>query len=344
MKSKLQLKAGYYDGFSCKAGKCRNNCCQKWIVSLDEEDYQLIMEAECSEELRRRLGTAFKIPPETLSYLYRVVAMDKNGLCPMLNDDRLCMLQIECGQEVIPKVCRIYPRVRNDYKNCDIYVNQSNCEGVVEQLFDTDRFELTERKMLGEISEQDETLSALLDTLDVLQDNAFPLESRIELICGESFFADERELFNVSVLNMRTIFNEIYEIPQYSKNVLERYDCDQGYENYTADFSAFEKKYTAWRNYFENILANHIVVMEYPYVDPELKSEDTRIGLKNIYMFMRMISAAYTRETEGVTSLVDALLALFRVVEQPDFYRNMRDVENATMRLDHSKDGKRRKN
>lgn len=323
MESKLQLKAGYFDEFSCKTVKCRNNCCQKWIVGLDKEDYQRIMEADCSEELRYRLEIAFKIPRRMLSKNYRVFAMDKNGLCPLLSADGLCTLQIECGQEMIPKICRRFPRIRNEYANCDIYVGQTGCERVVEQLFNTDKFELTNRNKLNEISEQDEKLSGLLDVLDILQDKAIPLERRIELICGENSFADERKLFNISVLNMRTIFNEFYNTPQYSKDTLERYDCSQGYDNYLTDFSVFEKKYPEWRRYFENILANHIVVMEYPYVDTEIKPGDTRGGLKTIYMFMRMISAANTRDAEGMAPLVDSLLRLFRLAEQPNFYRNV---------------------
>ena len=332
MESKLQLKTGYFDEFSCKAVRCRNNCCQKWIVGLDKEDYQLVMGAECSEELRHRLEFAFQVPNRMFSHHYRVVAMDKNGLCPMLNDDRLCMLQIECGQEVLPKICRRYPRIRNEYASCDIYAGRSGCEGVIEQLLNTDRFVLTNRKKLREISEQDDTLSGLLGTLDILQDNTLLLENRIELICGESFFKDEHKLLNVSLLNMRTIFNEIYKISLYTEKVLERYACDHGYENYLSDFTVFTKKYTDWRHYFENILANHIVNVRYPYVDAELYHEDARVGLKNVYMFMRMISAAYTRETEGLVPLVDSLLLLFKIVEQPNFYRNMWNVETASMR------------
>ena len=73
---------------------------------------------------------------------------------------------------------------------------------------------------------------------------------------------------------------------------------------------------------YENILANHLVYMNLPWVDDRLKPEQVRSGLCLTYAAMRAIGTAYTLERGSRDDLADALAGLFRLVEHSPFYFN----------------------
>ena len=89
-------------GFVCAAGKCPHNCCRGWQIPVDEK----------TEKLMRKMPG---LRGRHLSFLltkFRGDTVIKKilGRCPFINSDRLCQFEANGETELMPLVCRIYPR------------------------------------------------------------------------------------------------------------------------------------------------------------------------------------------------------------------------------------------
>lgn len=95
----------YYGEFKCIADKCRHNCCIGWEIGIDEaslEKYRCT-EGQLGNELREKIsidgGPHFELC--------------ENDRCPFLNDENLCRLIMEKGEDILCDICRDHPRFRS---------------------------------------------------------------------------------------------------------------------------------------------------------------------------------------------------------------------------------------
>lgn len=95
----------YYGNFVCTGGECPMNCCFEWQVDWKREEVEKLKNADCSEALRRLIGSSFKENGEKY-----MIAMNDKKRCPFLTEDNFCGIQREIGEEYLSMVCRIYPR------------------------------------------------------------------------------------------------------------------------------------------------------------------------------------------------------------------------------------------
>ncbi len=92
----------YYNHFKCIADKCRHSCCINWEICIDDDTYAkykqnddiILTVAETGD------GPCFKL--------------SDNARCPHLNDDGLCNIIINHGEEYLSEICRNHPRFFND--------------------------------------------------------------------------------------------------------------------------------------------------------------------------------------------------------------------------------------
>lgn len=95
----------YYDSFVCIGEACEDTCCRGWQIAVDEESYQKYQKASGTfgERLRREIdkkSRRFRLNGRRCSFL------DENGLCDIYK---------ELGQEGLCETCRTYPRHMEDY-------------------------------------------------------------------------------------------------------------------------------------------------------------------------------------------------------------------------------------
>ena len=62
------------------------------------------------KELRRKADSAFYIADNPTNERYALINEKYDGYCPFIDEDGYCSLQRACGEEVLPIVCRMYPR------------------------------------------------------------------------------------------------------------------------------------------------------------------------------------------------------------------------------------------
>lgn len=132
-----ELKPAYYDRFHCLMGDCRLSCCKyQWGVAFDKNDYIRLRNLKNSPGLEERMGKALRRihSGDLAGKFYGKFDMD-GGVCPLLTEEGLCALQAEHGN-VLPKVCREFPRAE---KYTPAALERSltpACEGVLALLWD----------------------------------------------------------------------------------------------------------------------------------------------------------------------------------------------------------------
>lgn len=98
----------YYPEFVCIADQCCHTCCAGWEIDIDEDSFARYqaLEGEVGEKVRRRISTEGGTPH------YRMGAGER---CPFLQENGLCEMILELGEENLCQICADHPRFRNFY-------------------------------------------------------------------------------------------------------------------------------------------------------------------------------------------------------------------------------------
>lgn len=127
----------FYKDFHCLAADCRDNCCGGWEIAFKKKDYLHIKRSAQSEELKAILASGMsRIRNQASGDLYARFKMDGENRCVFQTEEGLCRLQLECGEQALPEVCREYPRkIVYTPAGKELSLGPS-CEGVLAQLWD----------------------------------------------------------------------------------------------------------------------------------------------------------------------------------------------------------------
>ena len=106
----------YYSQFHCIGGSCPDSCCIGWEVDIDEETYNYYksLKGPFGDRLRAHIkedGTDRYFP------------LCEGGRCPFLNQENLCDIITQLGEESLAQVCMEYPRYfleKGDYEQIDL--------------------------------------------------------------------------------------------------------------------------------------------------------------------------------------------------------------------------------
>ena len=109
----------FYPDFVCIGKACKDSCCKDWLIDIDfdtAEKYQK-MGGALGEKLRKKLHK------KDGEFYFEV---EKDGRCPFLQEDGLCEIQRERGEEELSKVCDAYPRkeyIVHPYMQLDLHLS-----------------------------------------------------------------------------------------------------------------------------------------------------------------------------------------------------------------------------
>lgn len=105
----------YYEQFSCIADRCEDTCCAGWEIDIDDVsyDYYMSMEGAFGEELRRHIKE-YETENEDV-YESHGFVLKEGRRCPFLDDNNLCVIYRELGQEALCDVCTDTPRNYLEY-------------------------------------------------------------------------------------------------------------------------------------------------------------------------------------------------------------------------------------
>ncbi len=98
----------YYKKFKCIAKRCKHSCCIGWEIDIDEESF------EKYNSIQGDFGKKLK---ENIEITDGVVCfkLDKYERCPFLNENNLCNIILNIGEDFLCQICNDHPRFRNFY-------------------------------------------------------------------------------------------------------------------------------------------------------------------------------------------------------------------------------------
>jgi len=102
-----QYIPSYYRNFQCIAQKCKDNCCIGWDIMIDQQSYEQYQKVVTP--FKKRLNEGIIQEEEPKFY------MNEDGRCAFLNENNLCDIYIQLGEEALCDICTEHPRFHNAY-------------------------------------------------------------------------------------------------------------------------------------------------------------------------------------------------------------------------------------
>ncbi len=96
----------YFEQFRCTAAECVDTCCAGWAIMIDEESLEKYKNTE--GPLGNRLHNSINWEEQSFCQYEK--------RCAFLNEDNLCDLHIEGGENMLCETCRNYPRHMEEFE------------------------------------------------------------------------------------------------------------------------------------------------------------------------------------------------------------------------------------
>ncbi len=180
-------KPEYYQSFFCSAADCRYTCCQEWTIAVDDdtkEKWKTLDIPETVVDIDRFSGKTH------LSDLVRKspdgcrIEMKKTGVCPFLNDKKLCNIVLAYGEETLSRTCHTFPRKCQKYENHLEYSLDPGCPEVLDLLWNSEAFRL--EKTEGELTDSMKELAEAAEETGEEEELLFLIrEKAMELVGRE---------------------------------------------------------------------------------------------------------------------------------------------------------------
>ena len=100
----------YYKDFKCIAQKCKHNCCIGWEIDIDEDT--LSYYENIKGKFFKKLMQGIENNDNCASF-----RLDGKGRCAFLNENNLCEIILNIGEESLCQICSDHPRFRNYYSD-----------------------------------------------------------------------------------------------------------------------------------------------------------------------------------------------------------------------------------
>ncbi len=182
----------YYQSFHCIASACKHSCCVGWEIDVDAQT--LACYDTVTGEMGKRLRES--IDREADPPCFKLTPAER---CPFLNENGLCDLITELGEESLCHICDDHPRFRNVLPDrvelglglcCEaaakLILSQTEPFSVVELPHEKAAHERHAHEDREELDDLTASLIAYREALiPLLQDRSRPLSDRIRHVFAE---------------------------------------------------------------------------------------------------------------------------------------------------------------
>ena len=247
----------YYKRFKCIADKCPDTCCAGWQIMIDNKTFNKY------KSIKGDIGKRLK--KEIIKKEQRFKQYDKR--CAFLNNDNLCDLVLEGGDELLCRTCRMFPREIEEYDGLREISLSLSCPVVTDMLMSMEEkvtFIHREGKDLGG---GDEDFDFLLFTkledardlmLKVIQNRAVPINIRMAVVLSLAHDMEERikrnRIFEIDGLLEKYEGDSVFSwFENKIKRVKETKDYIDSLKNVFSLIENIEILKESWNLYLENI-------------------------------------------------------------------------------------------
>ena len=131
----------YYKKFVCTGSACNDNCCAAgWQIAIDEESLKMYSTMEGDVGVRIRNSINWE------TGLFEQFA----GKCALLNENGLCDVYCDAGEDKMCILCQRYPRHYEEYENLREISLSISCPEAA-------KIVLTQKDKVGFYTEEDDT-------------------------------------------------------------------------------------------------------------------------------------------------------------------------------------------
>ena len=218
------FRPNYVGAFKCDGAACNARCCRNWRVSVDEETRDKFLRLPSAD--RQKFF-------QHLDDSAQAFRLQEAGACPFLDENFLCKLQLEYGEEFLPAICHSFPRVT--YKLAeDIFLQAMTltCPLAAKLLLRRNEppltFEVVEdvqARLVFDFTEKiplpaEIFLARQKSAIEILQRRDLSLNARLETLCaffdvkGSSDFDEANH-----ALTLAEIFNATYDANMSSEKI-----------------------------------------------------------------------------------------------------------------------------
>lgn len=121
----------YYDKFQCTASACPMTCCMQWRIAVDNETL-----FHWQEDWKKHVKEVEE---------GHVIRLNKDGMCPFLNEEKLCKIVLKAGDQAISHTCQTFPREEHKYNSRIERCLTPGCPAVLDLMWQQDDFHIRER-------------------------------------------------------------------------------------------------------------------------------------------------------------------------------------------------------
>ena len=112
----LYIYPDYYNKFTCVADKCEDTCCAGWQILIDEESMKRYKKEHKNDE--------------RIDWENEVFHHCKGKRCAFLNENNLCDMYTQWGEDSLCVTCDRYPRHIEEFENVREYTLSLSCPEV----------------------------------------------------------------------------------------------------------------------------------------------------------------------------------------------------------------------
>ena len=170
----------YYEKFKCIADKCQHSCCIGWEIDVDGETMgkYKALSSGYGKEILKSIEKG-----ETPHF-----RLAENERCPHLDENGLCRIITECGEDCLCHICREHPRFYNDTTYGKEVGLGIACEEACRLVLSSDEYSVIEE--IGEIEGKEyelfyDSIKERGKIYNVLSNTSIPYEQRLETIAKE---------------------------------------------------------------------------------------------------------------------------------------------------------------
>ncbi|MBQ2827443.1 MAG: flagellin lysine-N-methylase [Clostridia bacterium] len=165
----------YYRDFTCIADKCRHSCCIGWEIDIDSATYEKYrnLASPYGKTVKESIDASGETPCFKLS---------EGDRCPHLNENGLCRIIINEGEELLSNICREHPRFYNDTPRGKEVGLGLSCEEAARIILSSDGYlNITEiGDTEGDISSEYCSITKRDRLYSIISDRSVPYRNRLD--------------------------------------------------------------------------------------------------------------------------------------------------------------------